>query len=217
MNSVAQTLRRHGLRFTDRELRVWLDNFAPRRRRKLAASAPQESSTNAANSPQARRSPAAASRANKVSLVSSNSSSLRSDAPPELFETSTASNGAKPSRRKPKAVPDTAWVEPLLAEARKLQRVAIRDLPADSGRIVFGRYHALKFGGCTANEHTNKLKGLQVAAGLASMARSATYGAMTCGEYAGYARKVHAERNGSPWFDVFLIRAYCEFETGGAA
>jgi len=103
-----------------------------------------------------------------------------------------------------------------LAEARKLQRVAIRDLPADSGRIVFGRYHALKFGGCTANEHTNKLKGLQVAAGLASMARSATYGAMTCGEYAGYARKVHAERNGSPWFDVFLIRAYCEFETGRA-
>jgi hypothetical protein len=203
-----------GATFSNAQSMVWLKPFIEAAAVRLQSERRKNGVENKHETADIRRDdqPAVGLARDKVIPKTSNSSSLRSDGPPELFESSTASNGAKPARRKPKAAPDTAWVEPLLVEARKLKPVAIRDLSADTGRRIFSRYHAFTFGGCTKNEHTNKLRALDVAKGLARMSRSEVYGGMTCGEFVGYAQKVHAERNSKPWFDVFLVIAYCEFE-----
>lgn len=156
-------------------------------------------------------------RARAVIENSNNSSSsLRSDVPREEVPTEKARSASKAQSRKPKPDPDTSWIEPLIASTRPFKSVPLADLEADDGRAILGRYHALKFGNCCRNEHTNKLKGIQIAKGLATMSQHKIYGTMTVGQYVTCAHKVHMQRNGEPWFDPWLVIAFVDFEKDAA-
>jgi len=125
-----------------------------------------------------------------------NSSSLRSDAPNQ--------NG--------KAEPE--WVTALREAARPLRLRTISSFGPED-RSIAARYHCLEFGNCTKSEGKNRDRASGVAGAFASMGRNKHYGDITFGEYVGFARTVHKNREKKPWFDIWDIRGVVEFD--GAA
>ena len=194
VRSIGRTLRDQGLRFTEANLRLWLDGFSSRRRRRPT----QETSTADAN----RRNADAASREKDVSLVTKpySSGSYEPSEPPTLFSGNGATNG-KRKRTKPPA----EWVEPLHEAV-----AAIMDRPIDTlspeERIAFGRECAFRFGHCTASERTNKSHGAQFAKGFGGMAYS-DYGELTVRLYLTAGERFDRLNGGAPWFDPWLIKA----------
>jgi hypothetical protein len=107
--------------------------------------------------------------------------------------------------------PAPKWVEDLRAAAKSLKS-PIREWTPQQ-RMIAARYHCLEFGNCTKSEANNKARATNVARGFARMSRSKHYSDMTLGEYVTFARQVHAEREKTPWFDVWLIESVTEFES----
>jgi Mn-dependent DtxR family transcriptional regulator len=112
------------------------------------------------------------------------------------------------------SVDPTLWQDEIRNAAKAIRKHSLSSLTADE-RFTVGRYHALEFANCTKSEATNKRKARQIAAGLCSLGQHRDYSDVTVGEYVTYAKKVHVNGAGAPWFDVWLIKGVVEF--GGSA
>lgn len=115
----------------------------------------------------------------------------------------SASSGQKPE--------EAAWAQRLRAEVYALSDRSLRSLTADE-RVLIARYHCLVFANCTKSEPSNKSRATGVAAAFASMGRNATYGDLTVKQYFLHGRKVSQQRERTPFYDPWLIRAVVEFE-----
>jgi hypothetical protein len=123
-------------------------------------------------------------------------------------------NGESPApprkkRREPK--PPAEWVAPLEAAVAEFlvapnrdDGLELADLDVEQ-RLVLGRIHALRFGACRSDEATNRRRGAQVAAALATMALSVLRD-LSVREYLQVAARTY-EMHGRPYFDPWFIKA----------
>ena len=151
-------------------------------------------------------------------LVSRSRSSLESLLPLTSFGDAGDSNASHPSRetlpkrsRTTRGEPDTSWIAPLEKQALALFSVRL-DAFTKEQRNIAGRYHALRFSNCNREAFRNKEIGRKIAAGLTTLGSNSMYGDMTFKEYVGYAEEIHAQCDGKPWYDPWLIKAAVEFE-----
>lgn len=124
-------------------------------------------------------------------------------------ETRSSNSGVGSSAPSADATP--SWQDALREETREIRKKNLASLTPDE-RLILGRYHALEFANCTKTEAFNKRHGSQIAGAFASMGRHATYGQITVSQYVAHARRHHANREESPWFDPWQIKAVVEFE-----
>lgn len=106
-----------------------------------------------------------------------------------------------PGLAAPVARPDATWVAALREAARAIQDKNLWDCSPDDLLIV-GRYHALRFGGCTKNEKRNQRRGANIRAGISNLGREAKkrYSAYRVRDYVADAKRVWTDGGESPWF-----------------
>lgn len=106
-----------------------------------------------------------------------------------------------PGLAAPKVHKDATWVAALRESARAIQDKNLWDCSPDELLIV-GRYHALRFAGCTKDERRNKSKGRHIRAGLANLGREAKkrWDRYRVRDYVSDAKRVWTDGGEMPWF-----------------
>lgn len=202
VRSIGRALRDQGMEFRETRLREWLSAFVKSRDASQTQPIPertQETSTADAARMQADANGSRLHAQNKVSLLSEpSSSSLRSEGP-------------KPRRE---VKPPEEWTVPLRASVAAMnEREIISLLPRELNLLA--RFHALEFANCTRNEVTNKSKASAIASGLTyllSDLKRRGYHDLTIAEYVAFARRVHKNRDGTPWHKPAFILPEIHFE-----
>ena len=185
------------LKFRDGDVSKWLSKFTGRGRAESKSAHKHENPRPARTGH--------ATRATKVSLVSTSSSGTNVPSePPMLFSTNghAAANG-KPRREKP---PPAEWVSPLLSTVAALHSRKLETLDADE-RLAVARAFAYYVGNCTSDERNNRTKGAHAAQGLASICYIADFGGWTVEMWLGCSRKAKRLRGGGPTLDPWLFKA----------
>jgi hypothetical protein len=148
-----------------------------------------------------------------VTPPSQNSHATRIAREEELETTSSTSGSIEPPVEAPAAPPADAvpWQDQVREATRALRKRSLSSLSVVERSIV-AQYHCLEVANCTKTEANNKAQATKVAAALASMGRSKGYSDMNVGAYVTYIRRVFEQREKTPFYDPWLIKAVVEFD-----
>jgi hypothetical protein len=98
------------------------------------------------------------------------------------------------------------WVTELRAAVRAFLRTPLARLDGEQ-RVLFGRYHAWRWAGCTKSESTNRRHGGVIAAAYGVMARSDQFMDLSISALIRLCQRYSDSVGGTPWRDPWLLKA----------